>query len=167
LDHCELFGTGNGNYFQRLTTLFLLDRITVVSKKAAAKVIIIITDGTEQIQKIAGSICEVISRLNGETVYSVKILAAEEFAGNELLPADIFILGCEKPSPPSFTYLEELLLHINLVSRKSALFSINEKTVKYLLKIMKDCEAKSPPPLIAGDGEVSKSVIKNWLKGFI
>jgi len=132
-----------------------------VSKKTTGKSAIIITDGTEQIQKIAVMISEAI------VGYKVKIYPAEKFEGNALLPCDIFIIGCENPNPPSFAYLEELLSHINLASRKCGVYSIKEKTLKYLSGIVKDCEAKMPGPLFAANGEIKKTDIKKWLKEIV
>ena len=129
-----------------------------MGKKPAAKTVIIITDGTEQIHKIADLITAVMADCK------VRICSAENFAGTDLLPSDIFIIGCEKPNPPSFAYLKEMLMHINLISRKCALFSTNEKTLKYLCKIVKDCEAQVTEPLFAKDGEIKKADIKKWLK---
>jgi len=132
-----------------------------VSKKTTKKNVIIITDGTEHIQKIARLITDALKDSK------VKICPADKFAGNDLLPADIFIIGCENPNPPSFEYLKEFLYHINLVSRKCGLYSIKEKTLKYLRGIVKDCEAKTSEPLLAANGEIKNSEIKKWLKNII
>jgi len=132
-----------------------------VSSKTSKKSAIIITDGTEQIQKIAGLISETM------TDYKVRICPVDIFAGNDLLPSDTFIIGCENPDPPSFTYLKELLSHINLVSRKCGIYSIKEKSLKYLCGIVKDCEAKLSEPLLALNGEIKKTELKKWLKSMI
>ena len=120
---------------------------------------IIITDGNKTIQKIAHSIKDALSDI------SIRIITAEKFAGNDILPADIFILGCEQPNPSSFAYLEDLLSHINLVSRKCCVFSTSEKTIKYLKKIVKDCEADLVQPYLTIKDKLKKSDVKSWLKG--
>jgi hypothetical protein len=102
-----------------------------VSKKA-----IIITDGTESINLAAK---EISGKLDG---CKAKIIKADKFSPETLLPADIFFIGCENPKPSSFNYLEDVLLHINLAKRECGIFSPNEKTLVYLKKILKDCEAE-------------------------
>jgi hypothetical protein len=126
-----------------------------VGKKKA----IIISDGNEAIQSIARSIKDALSDIK------TKIIPADKFAGNDLLGADIFILGCENPNPPSFTYIEDLLSHINLASRKCCIFSTSEKTIKYLKGILKTCEADLTQPYLTVKDKVKKSDVKSWLKG--
>ena len=104
---------------------------------------IIITDGTESIQSVALLIKETIAG------YKTDIYPAQDFAGNELLAADLFFIGCEKASPVSFNFIEQMLSHINLASRKCGIFSVNEKSIKYLLKILKDSEANVGVPFLA------------------
>jgi hypothetical protein len=117
---------------------------------------LIITDGTQSIQSIAQSISQTLSG------YNINLCPAEKFAGNDLLPADIFFIGCENPKPSSFAYLEELLLHINLSSRKCGIFSVNKKTLDYLGGILKDSEADLFEPLLSGSA-VSDVEIKDWI----
>jgi len=122
---------------------------------------LIITDGTESIKSIAKEISAIL------TGFSVKICPAEKFDGTDLLPAQIFFLGCEKSEPSSFVFLEEMLSHINLASRKCGLFSVKEKTLKYLRGILKDSEADLGEPLVAENGEIKKPALKKWLKGLV
>ena len=125
---------------------------------------LIITDGTESIESIALFIKE---SLKG---YNTKICCAKDFCGTDILPADIFFIGCESPSPDSFEYLEELLSHINFASRKCGIFSIKNKTVKYLQGILKDCEAVVNAPLFVNideTKEINEKDIKNWVKELI
>jgi len=136
-----------------LTSALFLDRIVLVSKKA-----LIITDGTISIQSIAQLIAGALSG------FKVKICAASEFDGTDLLPAEVFFIGCENSAPPSFSYLEEMLSHINLASRKCGVFSVKEKPLKYLAKIIKDCEADTGEPLLAPDGKINKTSLNKWLK---
>ena len=118
---------------------------------------LIITDGSETINSIANSIKDALKEVK------VKIVDAKNFEGNEILPVDYFILGCEKPSPSSFAYLEELLSHINLVSRKCCIFSVNENSISYLKGIAADCEAEIKEPYLIEKGNFDKSKIKNWI----
>jgi len=121
---------------------------------------LIITDGTEEIKAAAKIISGALDN------FKVIIREAEKFSGTDLLPADLFIIGCEKTDPASFAYLKEFLLHINLASRKCCVFSTNEKTLKYLCDLVKDCEAVLGEPLSVKDG-LKKSDIKKWLKGVL
>ncbi|MDR2542609.1 MAG: hypothetical protein LBC80_04070 [Treponema sp.] len=118
---------------------------------------LIITDGTKSIQSIALLIKKTLDIKT--TIYS-----AQDFIGNEILSADIFFIGCEKPVPSSFAFLEKMLLHINLAPRKCGLFSVNQKSIKYLEGIIKDCEAKSQETLIIEKDTDSKAAVKKWLK---
>jgi len=127
-----------------------------VSRKA-----LIITDGTKSIETLAKPI------KNALAGFSVNILPADKFAGNDLLPADIFFLGAEKPYPQSFSYLVELLAHINLAPRKCAVFSTNQKTLKWLSGILKDCEASLGDTLLSLDGSYQESDINKWIKGLV
>jgi len=124
-----------------------------VSKKA-----LIISDGTAKIENIAHCIS---SALSG---YEVKICSSVKFEGTDILPVDIFFLGCEKPSPSSFSYLQEMLSHINLASRKCAIFSVNEDALNYLRAIVKDCEASLGSPLFVKNIDYEKSALVNWVK---
>jgi len=125
-----------------------------VSKKA-----IIITDGTKPIESLAKPIKQALAG------FSVNIYSADKFKGNDLFPADIFFLGAEKPSPPSFSYLEEMFKHINLASRKCAVFSTSQKTLKYLGDILKDSEAAQGETLLSLDGGYQESDVNKWIKG--
>jgi hypothetical protein len=127
---------------------------------SAKKKALIITDGTEEIKAAAKIISGALDN------FKVSIREAEKFIGTDLLPADIFIIGCEKPDPASFAYLKEFLLHINLASRKCGVFSTKEKTLKYLCGLVKDCEAVLGEPLSVKD-ELKKSDVKKWLKGVL
>ena len=121
---------------------------------------LIITDGSKSIQSIALLIKDTLSG------YKTKICPAKDFVGNELLSSDLFFIGCEDTSPSSFAFLEQMLSHINLVSRKCGLFSNKEKTIKYLLSIVKDCEADTGETFLTSDEKTSKTAVKKWLKPF-
>lgn len=130
------------------------------------KVVLVITDGADETEKMAAKIT---AALKGNQV-SVK--TASDFKGNDILPADSFFLGCEKQNPPSFAYLEDLFKHINLAGRTCGIFSPgSEKAVKYLAKLVKDCEAiLSPDPGIFNEpaGRSSKSTnIEKWAQKVI
>ena len=120
---------------------------------------LIITDESSDIQSIAHSIKDALQDIN------VKTVTAEKFEGTDLLPVDMFILGCENPNPVSFAYLEDMLSHINLASRKCCIFSTSEKTIMYLKGIVKDCEADLLEPHLTVKEKLNKSEIKNWHKG--
>jgi len=126
----------------------------------AKKTALIITDGTEEINAAARTISGALDD------FKVSICEADKFSGTDLLPVNLFIIGCEKPNPSSFVYLKELLLHINLASRKCGVFSTKEKALKYLCGLVKDCDADLGEPLFINDG-VKKPAVKKWLKGII
>jgi len=122
------------------------------------KTVLIITDESVETAKMAAAIK---TALKGNKV-SVK--AVSEFQGNDILPADVFFLGCEKPKPASFTYLSDLLKHINLAGRHCGIFSPgSEKAVKYLACLVKDCEAALNPEPLAAPGKK----IEKWAKAVV
>ena len=127
---------------------------------SAKKKALIITDGTEKIKAAA----KVISGALND--FKVNIREAEKFSGTDLLPADLFIIGCEEPDPASFAYLKEFLLHINLASRKCGVFSTEEKTLQYLCGMVKDSEAALGEPLFVKD-KLKKADMKKWIKGVL
>jgi len=127
-----------------------------VSKKA-----LIITDGSESINSLAEPIKKALAG------FDVKIRSADKFEGTDLLPVDVFFIGCEKPSPSSFAYLEEMLSHISLAPRKCGVFSVNQKALKYLSGILKDCEASLGETMLSTDGGYQQSDMDKWIKGLL
>jgi len=124
---------------------------------------LIITDGTDVIHSIASLIKDNLSGFN--TI----VLSADKFDGTELLAADFFFIGCENPSPSSFNFLEEMLSHINLASRKCAVFSVKTKTIKYLRGIIKPSEAGAAEPFVSEsffdfNNKANETEITKWLK---
>jgi len=122
-----------------------------VDKKA-----LIITDGTESISNIANMINEALSG------FDAQVCSGEAFEGTSLLAADVFFIGCEKSSPESFSYLEDMLAHINLASRKCGVFTTEEKSLSYLCGIVESCEARLGAPLHAASKEIDKAALKKW-----
>jgi hypothetical protein len=122
----------------------------------AKKTVLIVTDGTEQAAKMADDIAAVLKK------DAVTIKAACQFAGTDILPADMFFIGCENPKPASFEYLSELLTHINLAGRSCGVFSPgSEKAAAYLAGLLADSEAALyPRPLFAGDPDIAGWVEK-------
>jgi len=127
-----------------------------VSKKA-----LIITDGTETINSLAKPIKTALAGFNAQ------ICSADKFAGNDILSAEIFFLGCENPSPPSFAYLEEMLAHVNFASRKCGVFSASQNALKYLTEILKDSEAALGETMLSKDGGYQQADINKWVKGLL
>jgi hypothetical protein len=122
------------------------------------KNVLIVTDGAASTMKAAEQIAAAL------TGSQVVIRAASEFAGTDILPAEVFFLGCETPKPPSFAYLEELLRHINLAGRSCGVFSPNsEKAAKYLAGLVKDCEAAPGEAFVSPDG----TGLKKWVKSIL
>ena len=118
------------------------------------KTVLIVTDGSGETAKMAA---EIAAALKGN---KVTVKTAPEFMGNDLLPVEVFFLGCEKPKPGSFAYLTDLLKHINLAGRPCGVFSPgSEKAIKYLAGLVRDSEAAlNPEPLFAG----SRAPVKKW-----
>ena len=127
----------------------------------AKKRVLIVTDGTDSIEAIAKSIKDALTGCKAE------IRAGESFAGTDLLPAQAFFVGCEKPNPASFEYLSQMLAHINLAGRPCGVFSTTNNALKYLSGIVKDSDAALGEPLLAGDGNIKPAVLKKWLKGIL
>jgi hypothetical protein len=120
------------------------------------KNILIVTDGGESIQKTALKIAD---QLTGSQVF---VLTTPDLSGTDVLSAEIYFFGCEKPHPPSFAYLEELLRHINLVGRRCGVFSVQSKTaVKYLADLVHESELVLSPEPFFGDGETG---LAEWIK---
>ena len=125
------------------------------------KQVLIITDGTELIEHIAKSITSAFKDC------TVKVCSGVTFAGTDLLKAKIFFIGCENPDPVSFNYLSKLLGHINLANRHCGVFSTNDKALKYLCGLLKDCEAKIEEPLLVQAGNIDSDVLNKYLGKFI
>jgi hypothetical protein len=122
------------------------------------KSVLILTDGAPGTEKIAADIAET---LKGSKVVTK---TASEFAGNDILPADAFFLGCENPAPESFAYITDLLKHINLAGRTCGVFSPGtKKTTGYLAGLVKDCEAALNPEFLTG----TLPNVKNWAQNVI
>ena len=125
---------------------------------------LIITDGTKPIRSAALLIKGALS--DG---YKVKICPAKKFAATDLLPADVFFIGSKRAKPKSFAGLEEFFAHVNLASRRCGIFSINEKSLKYLKGMLADSEANLGEPLIVSEDEAEKSTgnINKWIKNLL
>ena len=134
----------------------------MISKKKA----LIITDDSETTANLAEIITRIINKnkING---YSASIIKTEEFKGNDILPVQAFFLGCGEPQPYSFTYIEDLLAHINLSGRRCGVFSANSKAVKYLSGIIGTCEAVSGEPFWAKDGKTDLEELEKWINGIL
>jgi hypothetical protein len=122
----------------------------------AKKTVLIVTDGTERAAKMADGIAAVLKD------DKVTVRAASEFAGTDILPADMFFIGCENPKPASFEYLSDLLKHINLAGRSCGIFSPeSKKAAAYLADLLADSEAALyPQPLFADGPDIAAWVEK-------
>ena len=120
------------------------------------KTAIIVTDGSDSIQKMAAAIA---AELKGFKVVSA---AAKDFAGTDLLAAGFCFFGAENPSPPSFSYVNKMLQHINLAGRHCGIFSNSKGAVDYLRGMVHDSEMAVYPEPFFGDGD-----IKEWAKKVI
>ena len=125
----------------------------------ATRNVLIVTDGSAKTENLA---VEIAAALKGNHVLAK---TASEFKGNDILPAEAFFLGCEEPEPDSFSYLADVLKHINLAGRSCGIFSSGSaKAAKYLSSLVKDCEAAmNPQPLIPDSG----IGLKTWAESVI
>jgi hypothetical protein len=123
--------------------------------------IAIITDGTAPIQELAGNIAAIIGGSQG---YSVALLQAENFSGDDLLPAYVFFLGCSEAKPPSFHYIEDLFRHINLAGRSCGIFSSNATALKYLSSLVHDSETDVGKPFMAKGGAANSEKLQKWIQ---
>ena len=123
------------------------------------KNILILIEDTKGTAEMAAGIADA---LNDERV---SVRNVSEFEGNDILPADAFFLGCEKPNPASFTYISDLFRHINLARRPCGVFSPGTKeAASYLTGLVNKSEAAlKGEPLYAG----SETGIKEWAQSVI
>lgn len=130
------------------------------------KTVLIISDGAESTQKIASSISVGFSTplFAG---YQAAVLSADAFSGVDLLPASVFFLGCEKPGPCCFLYIEDLFRHINLAGRPCGVFSSRRRSLKYLSNLVKDSEVALGKPLLAKKGMVEPPVLEKWIQDIL
>jgi hypothetical protein len=120
---------------------------------------LIVTDGAAATQELAEEIAA------GLGDFKVLVKTASDFAGTDLLPAEIFFLGCEQPNPPSFAGIAELLRHINLAGRSCGVFSPGSgSAAAYLAGLVTDCEAALGEPFVAAK---NKAGLKNWVKSIL
>jgi hypothetical protein len=122
----------------------------------AKKTVLIIIDDTDQVAKMADDIAAVLKE------EAVTIKTASEFIGTDILPADMFFIGCEAPKPASFDYLSDLFKHINLAGRSCGFFSPHsEQAAAYLADLLADSEAALySQPLFADYTDISGWVEK-------
>ena len=113
---------------------------------------LIVTDGSESTQVMAEAIAAEIKKCK------VTFVSAANFKGTDLLPADFCFFGAENPNPPSFSYLYEMLQHINLVNRPCGIFSNSKETINYLNEMVKDSELDLQSEPFTGECN-----IKDWI----
>ncbi|GMO54969.1 MAG: hypothetical protein Ta2G_13960 [Termitinemataceae bacterium] len=85
----------------------------------------------------------IVTKLFGN---DIKVVHGMNFEGTDILPIDFLFIGCNRPSPASFAYFEDVLKHINLAGRECALFSTSAQfgkhAIQYMSKIISDSEIK-------------------------
>ena len=117
--------------------------------------VLIITDGTQKVKKMAE---DIVTVLKGK---EITLKEASAFIGTDLLPAELLFFGCQEPNPPSFFNLEKMLQHINLAGRPLGIFSPNsENALQYLARIAKDSEAALNPVFLSEKNAVD---IEKWV----
>jgi len=128
--------------------------------------ILIVADSEESTQKLATGIAAIIVPPSFDD-YSVSILKSDTFYGTDILPVHAFFIGCDLPSPLSFTYVEILFERINLAGRPCGIFSSNPKALRYLSRLMYDSEASVGKPLLAKNGGIDQTKLGEWVKSII
>ena len=121
--------------------------------------VLIVTDGSGGIIKMAAGIAEALKG------HKITVKTASEFQGNDILPADTFFIGCENPRPDSFSYLVDLLKHVNLAGRLCGVFTSGSAgTARYLAGLVRDSEAALNPEVLLAGSEVD---VKTWTQNVI
>jgi hypothetical protein len=131
---------------------------------ADIKTVLLITDEADSTQTAARVIAAAVDALDG---YQAITLCANFFSGTDLLPASVFFVGCEKPHPLSFAYLEDLFLHINLAGRSCGVFSPDRKALQYLSALVNDCEARKGKPLFLKNGAIDSAALGKWIQNIL
>jgi hypothetical protein len=113
------------------------------------KRVLIVTDGDPETLEMADKIAESLEDVD------VVFKRAIEFRGNDLFGVDVFFVGCVWPSPPTFVYVENFLIHVNLAGRRGGVFCTGRpETAAYLDAIFSESEAKLlEEPFIPGPGK--------------
>jgi hypothetical protein len=125
----------------------------------ATKKVLILTDGAESVRSMGKRIAGALPK------EQTALVDAGDLSGTDILPAEVFFLGCEAPHPPSFAYLEQVLGHINLAGRVCGLFSPgSEEALRYLAGLIVDAELtlKAEPFL----GEKAEDMVR-WVQVII
>jgi len=98
---------------------------------------LIITDGDPATTALAARVGAALPR-----PFEPAVVTAAELQPEDLLPAEVFFIGCAIPGPPAFGPLEKLLRHINLAGRRCGVFTPGpESAAAYLRALTADCEA--------------------------
>ena len=119
---------------------------------------------------VTGKVTEHIAAALGAAAFkdwSATVVSAVDFSPTQLLSAHAFLLGCEKPEPPDFTGIKEVLKHINLAGRPCGVFSSQLSAVKYLSGLVRDSEAALGSPLVVENGAVDGRKLKKWVGSII
>ena len=128
--------------------------ITVKQTKTA----LIVIDEADGLKKAAEALSDALKG------YETKICPAKSFEGTDLLPAQVFFIGCDTPEPSSFAYLDKMLQHINLSGRPCGVFSTDNKALKYLSKLVEASGASAGEPLLIKDISAVSADIQKWVK---
>ena len=131
---------------------------------AESRKILIITDGSSPVQKLAEDIAAIIGEVPG---YAATVVNAEQFSGDNLLPVKTFFLGCGEPKPLSFLYIEALLKHINLAGRSCGIFSSNAKAIKYLSSLVRDSETAVGKIILAKNAAADNKKLHKWIQDIL
>jgi hypothetical protein len=95
------------------------------------------------------------------TEWKITRKTGTDFAGTDLLPADLFLVGCAESDPPSFAYLAEMLAHINLAGRPCGLFCPAPGPAEdYLRALVRDSEAQVKAEVLTCADETA---ISDWV----
>jgi hypothetical protein len=133
-------------------------KLDVMEGKQTALIVI---DDAESTWSMAQTVSAVLDD------YETVLRRVDAFSGIDLLPADVFFLGCAESHPFGFIYLEDMFKHINLAGRRCGIFSVNDAALKYLSDMVKDSEAVMGKPFLASDSAIDSEMLQKWVRSIL
>ncbi|MCL2557468.1 MAG: hypothetical protein FWE09_03225 [Treponema sp.] len=96
--------------------------------------------------------------------YGASVVPAAEFSETDLLAAEVFFLGCSRPSPESFRRIEGMLARANFAGRSCGVFSKSASALEYLSKILKASDVFVARARL-GEGAWPRELVEGALRG--
>jgi hypothetical protein len=140
-----------------------MDTIPTVEGK---KKVLIIRDNTASTGKIAENIAGVLNK-RPFTRYAVSIIDAISFSATDLLPSQVFFIGCGEPDAFEKLYIKDLFLHINLAGRSCGIFSADPEAITYLSSVVRDSGVTVKKTFLAMKNHTDSIKLKQWIQEVI